>query len=109
MILFRSRDLPGQRSVFVPQGNMKHEWYRRSSFKKFTNNAVDTRLLAKVGFYYTGYTDRVKCFSCEKTNENWVSVDDVTSSKWHYGSCQMMLGENSGNVPLSKLIPLFMG
>lgn len=36
---------------------------------------VPAERLARAGFYYTGYADRVCCFSCEKTVENWCRGD----------------------------------
>nr|XP_020485299.1 E3 ubiquitin-protein ligase XIAP [Labrus bergylta] len=31
--------------------------------------------LARAGFYFTGQADRVRCFSCQKTVENWCRED----------------------------------
>lgn len=31
--------------------------------------------LARAGFYFTGNSDCVRCFSCQKTVENWNSED----------------------------------
>lgn len=31
--------------------------------------------LARAGFYFTGLADRVQCFSCKKTVENWCRED----------------------------------
>nr|XP_046261254.1 E3 ubiquitin-protein ligase XIAP [Scatophagus argus] len=31
--------------------------------------------LAQAGFYFTGHADRVRCFSCRKTVENWCNED----------------------------------
>uniref|UniRef100_G3Q3M2 E3 ubiquitin-protein ligase XIAP n=1 Tax=Gasterosteus aculeatus aculeatus TaxID=481459 RepID=G3Q3M2_GASAC len=36
---------------------------------------VPAERLARAGFYYTGNADRVCCFSCEKTVENWCRGD----------------------------------
>ena len=105
-IFFRPKDAPGQKSVYIPPGDTEKEAYRLSTFIRFTNAAVDPRLLAKFGFYYTGYKDRVKCFSCGGATDGWTPYDDVTSAEWHLRDCKIMLGEDSGNVPLSKLILL---
>ncbi|XP_041800037.1 E3 ubiquitin-protein ligase XIAP [Chelmon rostratus] len=32
---------------------------------------VSAERLARAGFYFTGHADRVRCFSCQKTVENW--------------------------------------
>ncbi|XP_041652852.1 E3 ubiquitin-protein ligase XIAP [Cheilinus undulatus] len=36
---------------------------------------VSPERLARAGFYYTGQADRVRCFSCQKTVENWCKED----------------------------------
>ncbi|XP_062868321.1 baculoviral IAP repeat-containing protein 2 isoform X1 [Trichomycterus rosablanca] len=50
------------------------ELYRISTFAKFPSTApVTERSLARAGFYYTGVVDRVQCFRCNVTAENWQS------------------------------------
>ncbi|KAM3612380.1 uncharacterized protein V6R79_007762 [Siganus canaliculatus] len=36
---------------------------------------VSAERLARAGFYFTGHADRVRCFSCRKTVENWHRED----------------------------------
>lgn len=36
---------------------------------------VPAKRLAQAGFYFTGPADRVRCFSCQKTVENWHTGD----------------------------------
>lgn len=36
---------------------------------------VPAERLARAGFYFTGHADRVRCFSCQKTVENWSRGD----------------------------------
>lgn len=36
---------------------------------------VPAERLARAGFYFTGHADRVQCFSCKKTVENWCRED----------------------------------
>ncbi|XP_074530220.1 E3 ubiquitin-protein ligase XIAP [Halichoeres trimaculatus] len=38
-------------------------------------NQVPAERLARAGFYFTGQADRVQCFSCQKTVENWCRGD----------------------------------
>ncbi|XP_015196862.2 baculoviral IAP repeat-containing protein 2 isoform X2 [Lepisosteus oculatus] len=48
------------------------ELFRISTYAKFPPNAaVPERSLARAGFYYTGVGDRVQCFRCNVTAENW--------------------------------------
>ncbi|XP_076818304.1 baculoviral IAP repeat-containing protein 2-like [Clavelina lepadiformis] len=104
----RARDPPGQRSVYIPPGDPVKESYRLSTFIKFPQETpVNPSNLAKVGFYYTGYKDRVKCFSCGLCVEDWTLGDDVKSSRWHRNDCQMMKGEECGNVPIGGIFARF--
>ncbi|XP_008276362.1 E3 ubiquitin-protein ligase XIAP [Stegastes partitus] len=36
---------------------------------------ISAERLARAGFYFTGQADRVRCFSCQKTVENWCRED----------------------------------
>ena len=99
----RARDPPGQRCIYIPPGNNNEESYRLSTFLKYpTDSPVNPRGLAASGFFFTGYKDRVKCFSCGNCVENWVRGDDVRDNRWHKFDCKMMLGEDSGNVAIGE-------
>ncbi|KAG9334260.1 hypothetical protein JZ751_008348 [Albula glossodonta] len=55
------------------------ELFRISTFAKFPPSvAVTERSLARAGFYYTGVGDRVQCFRCNVTAENWQSGECPT-------------------------------
>ena len=57
--------LLGQKCVYILPGNTEKETYRVGTFLKFPEYAqevVDVCVLARYGFYYIGYKDRVKCF-----------------------------------------------
>ena len=41
--------------------------------------------------------------------ENWQQGDDVTAIRWHEQDCKMMLGQDSGNVLMSKKILIAKG
>uniref|UniRef100_F6ZZT6 Baculoviral IAP repeat-containing protein 7 n=1 Tax=Ciona intestinalis TaxID=7719 RepID=F6ZZT6_CIOIN len=57
----------------------EREVYRITTYKLFPLNCpIDIMLLSRHGFYYTGYKDRVKCFSCGLSVENWMVGDDPT-------------------------------
>lgn len=51
----------------------------RSRLKSFHGSSlvqqVPAERLARAGFYLIGPTDRVRCFSCHKTVENWCRGD----------------------------------
>ncbi|NXB30149.1 BIR protein, partial [Eulacestoma nigropectus] len=76
------------------------ELYRMSTFSTFPmNTPVSERSLARAGFYYTGVQDKVKCFSCGLTLDNWQSGDNAMEKhKQLYPSCsfvQSVLSVNS--------------
>lgn len=49
---------------------------RLSSFQAFPHSAqVPAERLARAGFYFTGESDQVRCFSCLHTIENWHQGD----------------------------------
>nr|CAB3225580.1 ZF(RING)-14 zinc finger protein [Phallusia mammillata] len=105
----RARDPPGQRSIYIPPGDVCSESYRLSTFIKYPQEVpANPRFLASAGFYYTGYKDRVKCFSCALCIEDWVYGDDVRSAKWHRQDCALVTGKESGNVPIGGSFSRFM-
>ncbi|XP_078401952.1 baculoviral IAP repeat-containing protein 2 [Cetorhinus maximus] len=60
------------------QYDLSSELYRISTFAHFPSNVlVSERNLARAGFYYTGVNDRVKCFSCGGTVDNWQPGDNA--------------------------------
>ncbi|KAL2311087.1 hypothetical protein Nmel_002774 [Mimus melanotis] len=76
------------------------ELYRMSTFSTFPmNTPVSERSLARAGFYYTGVQDKVKCFSCGLTLDNWQPGDNAMEKhKQLYPSCsfvQRMLSVNN--------------
>ncbi|XP_036404910.1 E3 ubiquitin-protein ligase XIAP [Megalops cyprinoides] len=49
---------------------------RVNSFRNFPClHQVSAERLARAGFYFTGDSDRVRCFSCQQTVENWRNGD----------------------------------
>lgn len=51
--------------------NSRLDSFRGSSLTQ----QVSAETLARAGFYFTGHADRVRCFSCQRTVENWCSGD----------------------------------
>nr|CAB3225565.1 baculoviral IAP repeat-containing protein 7-A [Phallusia mammillata] len=98
----KQRDPPGQKSVYILPGDTEREVYRMTTFKQFPQHVpVDPVLLARSGFYYSGYKDRVKCFSCGIAIDNWVERDDPRSKQWHTDDCKLANGSDERNVPIS--------
>ncbi|XP_028271881.1 E3 ubiquitin-protein ligase XIAP [Parambassis ranga] len=66
---------------------------------------VPAERLARAGFYFTGPSDRVRCFSCQKTVENWCRGDTpVERHKEVSPSCKFLscIHRNSSDTPLTN-------
>ncbi|KAM4621656.1 E3 ubiquitin-protein ligase XIAP [Polymixia lowei] len=63
---------------------------------------VSAERLARAGFYFTGHADRVRCFSCRTTVENWCGGDTPVerhkevSPSCKFLSCTHRTGFNPG-------------
>ncbi|KAK2903903.1 hypothetical protein Q8A73_010560 [Channa argus] len=64
---------------------------------------VSAEKLARAGFYFTGHADRVRCFSCQETVENWCIGDTPVerhkevSPSCRFLSCVHRSGFNQGS------------
>lgn len=77
-------------TLFSPDDEI-HDWHpvypqymnytrRLRSFDKWPTQLVPTGVeLARAGFFYTGYSDEVKCFSCGVELHNWKDKDTAPS------------------------------
>ena len=100
-LLTTNRDPPGQHSVYIFPGDHRTEVYRLITFDKFPPaSPINPVLLASNGFYYLGYKDRVKCFDCANTVQDWTHQDDALSTKWHQLHCQFITKQFNTNVPI---------
>ncbi|KAG9341744.1 hypothetical protein JZ751_018810 [Albula glossodonta] len=78
---------------------------RLRSFRDFPlPQQLSAERLARAGFYFTGEADRVRCFSCRHTVENW-QPGDVPAERHHqaspackYLSCTHRLGPGLANM-----------
>lgn len=64
-------DLEADNSIDWSTMNSRLDSFRGSSLAQ----QVSAERLARAGFYFTGHADRVRCFSCQKTVENWCGGD----------------------------------
>ncbi|XP_044062011.1 E3 ubiquitin-protein ligase XIAP isoform X2 [Siniperca chuatsi] len=64
-------DLETDHSDDFSMMNSRLDSFRGSSLTQ----RVSAERLARAGFYFTGHADRVRCFSCRKTVENWCRGD----------------------------------
>jgi len=101
------RDPPGQYSAYISPGDPRTELYRITTFHKFPAHVpINPCNLANNGFFYTGYKDRVKCFDCAQSVDNWIVTDDPLSVTWHQPNCQMINRQFTTNVPLTAMTPM---
>lgn len=76
---------------------------------------VPAERLARAGFYFIGPSDRVRCFSCRKTVENWCTGDrPVERHKEVSHSCTLSFKvqfgiENFKNYELRQLVAAILG
>lgn len=62
---------------------------RLATFSNFPmGNTVSPQNLAKAGFFFVGFPDRVKCFYCGRCVEHWSYNDDPLHGKWHRPGCK---------------------
>uniref|UniRef100_A0AAY5KTE9 E3 ubiquitin-protein ligase XIAP n=1 Tax=Esox lucius TaxID=8010 RepID=A0AAY5KTE9_ESOLU len=69
--LRRSSDLESDHAVDWSSMDTRLNSFRGSPLAQ----QVSAERLARAGFYFTGQADRVCCFSCHKTVENWCGED----------------------------------
>lgn len=82
---------------------MFSELNRLKTFEGWPSPYVKPESLAKAGFYYTKYKDRVHCPFCHLEVESWEQGDDAFTDhrKWSH-DCPFVKGYNCGNVPIGK-------
>ncbi|XP_033740539.1 uncharacterized protein LOC117327596 [Pecten maximus] len=81
-----------------------YEWGRLKTFISFPMDCpIRPIILAKYGFYYTGNTDEVVCFSCNVSHSNWKRGDSVYAVHYQISKrCRFMLGDDVGNIPIHR-------
>ncbi|KAL0973793.1 hypothetical protein UPYG_G00211240 [Umbra pygmaea] len=67
----RDSDLEADNALDWSSMNVRLDSFRGSPIAQ----QVSAERLARAGFYFTGQADRVRCFSCQKTVENWCGED----------------------------------
>jgi len=100
-LLTCKKDPPGQLSVYIPPGDTKRETYRLSTFEKYPQEAaIDPWTLARAGFYYRGYKDRVQCHGCGSQVQDWEVHDNPREAKWHAVTCKFDMYNPDENEPV---------
>ncbi|XP_033210530.1 baculoviral IAP repeat-containing protein 3-like isoform X1 [Belonocnema kinseyi] len=85
----------------VDNSDYHFETVRLQSFENWPLSYMDPSKLAAAGFYYTGESDKVKCFECQVEIRQWLEGDDpmVDHQRWS-GRCRFIRKISCGNVPI---------
>lgn len=84
---------------------MISEAERLRTFKSLwnSNDIVDSKKLAREGFYFTGTSDRVQCAFCAGTLGNWEAGDDPRNlHKQYFHYCKMVTRRPCPNIPIDE-------
>ncbi|XP_014476507.1 PREDICTED: baculoviral IAP repeat-containing protein 3-like [Dinoponera quadriceps] len=73
---------------------------RKESFRNWPCASILPARLAAAGFYYTGESDKVRCFECHVEISQWLPDDDpmVDHQRWS-AKCRFIRNIPCGNVP----------
>ena len=83
-----------------PSREYRFNKVRLESFKNWPG-LKDPEELAAVGFYYLGYSDRVKCFACHWEIYNWQETDNPWTEHQRFNKKRPLLnGISCNNVPI---------
>lgn len=79
----------------------RFESTRLASYKGWPKEYMKPEKLAEAGFYYTGVTDKVKCFECQIEICEWQEGDNpmIDHQRWS-GKCRFVRNVPCGNVPI---------
>lgn len=97
---------------------MNRESCRLDSFHSWTYSEIDTKLLARYGFYYIGFRDIVQCAFCRIQISDWLPEDDIVKRHRLFSNncCLISKCPNTTNIPIDgfaafeELLPtLFIG
>ncbi|XP_053389530.1 baculoviral IAP repeat-containing protein 3-like [Mercenaria mercenaria] len=81
---------------------MKYEWNRFQSYSTFPIQSAQSAIrLARVGLYYFGEGEYVKCFYCGYTQDTWPADESIENNHVRMSpQCAFARGEDESNVPI---------
>lgn len=90
---------------------LRNEEARLSTFYDWPSAAhADPQVLSREGLFYTGSDDRVQCVFCRGYLRNWEPTDvPAAEHRRLFPSCQFVLRQNVGNVPIQRLDAAVLG
>ncbi|CAK9799602.1 Apoptosis inhibitor IAP [Anthophora plagiata] len=85
----------------VDNADYRFEAVRLQSFQNWPITYIEPEKLAAAGFYYTGESDKVRCFECQVEICQWEEGDVpmVDHQRWS-ARCRFIRMMNCGNVPI---------
>ncbi|XP_033740115.1 uncharacterized protein LOC117327299 [Pecten maximus] len=82
---------------------MNIEWLRLKSFASASLINARPIRLSRAGFYYTGTSDEVECYSCGIRRSNWEVGDDPADLHRQMSPhCRHVCGTDDTNVPIPR-------
>ena len=76
---------------------------RLETFNSWIISAVDKKLLAKYGFYYTGSESAIRCIFCNVLISDWDIGDDPLQEHIYWSpSCPLLLNKANLNIPFDS-------
>ncbi|XP_038631262.1 E3 ubiquitin-protein ligase XIAP-like [Scyliorhinus canicula] len=90
--------------------DLSNEIYRLATFIDFPRNVpLSEATLARAGFFYTGFKDQVKCFSCGGEVENWQHGDSAVSKhRLLFPACPFINGTHMNEQMVNSSFPLIL-
>lgn len=89
----------------LPNSDLLHlECVRLATFTRFPKGYHTPADLAKLGFYYLGERDCVRCFACGTTIGNWKKYDDIDMR--HLGNnphCPIACSDYTDNISIEEI------
>lgn len=88
---------------------MNSEKNRLETFKNWSVEFVDPEILAKIGFFYTGRKDEVKCNFCKTLVCDWKDGDDEILEHFRLSQdCELLSAYNyTANIPIDERDALY--
>lgn len=88
----------------LANSDMNFEAARLRTFKNWTSQYVDKAILAKIGFFYTGKQDYVKCHFCGVGLGLWMKYDDELDEHLRWSpTCPLIRNHRTKNVPIEEV------
>lgn len=85
----------------LDNADYRFESSRLQSFKDWPCSWIKPEKLAAAGFYYTGESDKVRCFECHIEICEWQADDNpMTDHQRWSGRCRFIRNIPCGNVPI---------